>query len=58
VQGGTGSYIGALGTFQQNPAPAQGTPEGSATTPVGGTPMPGQSVFRATFDLILPNVGT
>jgi hypothetical protein len=58
VQGGTGSYIGALGTFQQNPAPAPATPEGSAMTPVAGTPMPGQSVFRATFDLILPNVGT
>jgi hypothetical protein len=58
VQGGTGSYIGALGTFQQNPAPAPATPEGSAMAPAAATPMPGQSVFRATFDLILPNVGT
>jgi hypothetical protein len=51
VQGGTGTYIGALGTFKQDPAPA-------AATPVAGTPAPAQAVFRATLDLLLPNVGT
>ncbi len=60
VQGGTGKYIGALGTFKQDPAPAPApaSPDGSATTPVAGTPTPARSVFRATLDLILPNVGT
>jgi hypothetical protein len=47
VQGGTGKYLGALGTFTQNPPPASG--EGAAATPA-------PDGFRATFDLILPNV--
>ena len=49
VQGGTGKYIGALGTFTQNPPPA--SPDGAAATPA-------PAGFRAAFDLILPNVGT
>jgi hypothetical protein len=46
VQGGTGEFAGALGTFQQ-------------LLVSGGVPgvTPGQAVFRAVFDLILPNVG-
>jgi hypothetical protein len=60
VQGGTGKYIGALGTFQQDPLPEPppATPDGPPATPVAGTLLPGQFAFRATFDLILPNVGT
>jgi len=50
VQGGTGRYTGALGTFQQLPTedPAEGA------TPAPGTPGAGQNVVRAVFDLILP----
>ena len=58
VQGGTGRYTGALGTFTQAPGgagPEVATPGAPAPDP--GTPAAGQSVFRATFDLILPNVG-
>jgi hypothetical protein len=49
VQGGTGKYTGALGTFTQSPPPA--STEGAAATPA-------PDGFRATFELILPNVGT
>jgi hypothetical protein len=51
VQGGTGAYIGALGSFQQLP----GDPP---ATPAGGTPpavVP--NVVRSTFDLLLPDLG-
>jgi len=50
VQGGTGRFTGALGTFQQLPTedPAEGA------TPAPGTPGAGQNVVRAVFDLILP----
>jgi hypothetical protein len=52
VQGGTGKYTAALGTFQQLPAPEiPGTPDAS------GTPMPAVGVVRAAFDLILPDFG-
>jgi hypothetical protein len=51
VQGGTGRFLGASGTFDQRglnppgPDPSPGAP---------GTPGPGQYVLRTTFDLILP----
>lgn len=51
VQGGTGRFLGASGTFNQfglnapGPDPRPGAP---------GTPGPGQYVLRTTFDLILP----
>ncbi len=46
VQGGTGEFAGALGTFQQL----------LVSGPVTGV-APGQAVVRGVFDLILPNVG-
>jgi hypothetical protein len=54
VQGGTGRYTGALGTFQQLPGP--GAAEGSMATPGPGTPGAGQNVVRAVFELMLPQV--
>jgi hypothetical protein len=47
VQGGTGEFAGALGSFQQ-------------VLVAGGVPgvEPGQAVFRGVFDLVLPNLGT
>jgi hypothetical protein len=52
VQGGTGRFTGALGTFQQLPTedPAEGA------TPAPGTPGAGQNVVRAVFELMLPQV--
>jgi hypothetical protein len=52
VQGGTGRYTGALGTFQQLPGPSAA--EGTMATPGPGTPAAGQNVVRAVFDLMLP----
>ena len=52
VQGGTGRYTGALGTFQQLPGPS--APEGTMGTPGPGTPAAGQNVVRAVFELMLP----
>ena len=52
VQGGTGRYAGALGTFQQLDAP-----EIPATPDASGTPTAGVGVVRVPFDLILPNLG-
>ena len=53
VQGGTGRYVGALGTFQQ--LTEHEPEEGMAATPVAaGTPEAGQLVLRAAFDLMLP----
>jgi hypothetical protein len=55
VQGGTGAYAGALGTFQQVSVPAPEAPASPvAATPVPGTPMPGQNVVEGRFDLLLP----
>jgi hypothetical protein len=56
VQGGTGSYTGALGTFQQTALQVP-TPDAPAATPVAGTPTPSQFLVRATFELILPELG-
>jgi len=52
VQGGTGRYTGALGTFQQLPGPS--APEGTMATPGPATPGAGQNVVRAVFELMLP----
>jgi hypothetical protein len=52
VQGGTGRFTGALGTFQQLDGPS--APEGSMATPGPGTPAAGQNVVWAVFELILP----
>ena len=52
IQGGTGRYTGALGTFQQLPGPSAA--EGTMGTPGPGTPAPGQTVVRAVFELMLP----
>jgi hypothetical protein len=50
VQGGTGRFTAALGTFQQLPTedPAAGA------SPAPGTPGAGQNVVRAVFELMLP----
>lgn len=52
VLGGTGAYLGALGTFTQVLQPPAATP---AATPVPGTVAAG--AVRCTFDLLLPKVG-
>ena len=52
VQGGTGRYTGALGTFQQLPGP-----EVAATPDASGTPTPALDVVLVPFDLILPDLG-
>lgn len=57
VQGGTGEYAGALGTFQQitvhePEAGVMATP--GAPSPGPGTPAAGQLVVGARFDLLLP----
>jgi hypothetical protein len=51
VQGGTGAYTAALGSFQQLPGELP-------ATPIGGTPpavVP--NVVRTTFELLLPDLG-
>jgi len=52
VQGGTGRFTSALGTFQQLPGPSAA--EGTMATPGPGTPAAGQNVVRAVFELMLP----
>ena len=52
VQGGTGRFAHATGTFQQ--LPVEGPPVGTMATPGPGTPGAGQTVVRAVFDLMLP----
>ena len=51
VQGGTGAYIGALGSFQQLPGTPPATP--SAGTPPAVVP----NVVLTTFELLLPDLG-
>jgi hypothetical protein len=53
VQGGTGRFVGASGTFQQITVQPPG-PGGDSSPVAPGTPGPGQFVLRAVFDLILP----
>ena len=53
VQGGTGRYVGASGTFQQLTVQPP-TPGMMATPGAPGTPGPGQFVVKAVFDLTLP----
>jgi hypothetical protein len=55
VQGGTGRYTGALGTFQQLPGP--GVTAVPATTDATGTLPAAPAVVRVPFDLILPDLG-
>jgi hypothetical protein len=55
VLGGTGAYLGALGTFTQVVLPAEAGPPASPAA--GGTPAAAPAVQRATFDLLLPKVG-
>jgi len=52
VQGGTGRYTGALGTFSQVDAPAM-----PASPDASGTPTSDVDAVRAVFDLILPDLG-
>lgn len=56
IQGGTGRYTGALGTFKQ--IPEQGTSPGvvtpAASPGAAGTPAPARTVFRSVFELMLP----
>jgi hypothetical protein len=52
VQGGTGRFTGALGTFQQLDGPSAA--EGTMATPGPGTPEAGQNVVWAVFELMLP----
>ena len=54
VQGGTGRFVGASGTFQQITVQPPG-PGGDSSPVAPGTPGPGQFVVRAVFDLILPH---
>lgn len=54
VQGGTGRYTGALGTFQQLSGPSAA--EGTMATPGPGTPGAGQNVVWAVFELMLPQI--
>lgn len=56
VQGGTGRYAGAMGTFQQIGS-ATGIATPGAPSPMAGTPAAGQLVVRAVFDLVLPQGG-
>ena len=53
VHGGTGRFVGASGTFQQNGV-QNPTPGVVPTAGAPGTPGPGQYVLRAVFDLVLP----
>jgi hypothetical protein len=60
IQGGTGRYTGAVGTFQQfieqGTTPGVATP-GSAAGEAAATPAPAGTVVRAVFELMLPAQG-
>ena len=51
VQGGSGAYAGALGTFMQI------TREAAATETPGATPAPTPLIVDTTLDLLLPGEG-
>jgi hypothetical protein len=57
IQGGTGRYTAALGTFQQfieqGTTPGVATP-GAASEDAAATPAPAGTVVRAVFELMLP----
>jgi hypothetical protein len=57
IQGGTGRYSGALGTFQQfveqGTTPGVATPE-AASDDAAATPAPAGTVVRSVFELMLP----
>ena len=53
VLGGTGAYLGALGTSPRPSSPAAPP----ASPAAGATPAAAPSVQRATFDLLLPKIG-
>jgi hypothetical protein len=55
IQGGTGRYTGAQGTFQQ--FIEEGTTPGVATPDAAATPAPAGTVVRAVFELMLPQQG-
>ncbi len=58
IQGGTGKYTGALGTFQQNlisgGTPGVATPGATPAAPSPGTPVAGQTVVHTVLNLLLP----
>jgi hypothetical protein len=58
VQGGTGKYTSALGSFQQTVisggVPGVATPGATPAAPTPGTPAAGQIVVHTVFDLLLP----
>ncbi len=60
VQGGTGRFTGALGTFQQfveqGTTPGVATPDAEADS-AAATPAPAGTVVRTVFDLMLPTQG-
>jgi hypothetical protein len=60
IQGGTGRFTGALGTFQQfveqGTTPGVATPE-PAPGEAAGTPAPAGTVVRTVFELMLPAQG-
>lgn len=55
VQGGNGTYTGALGTFRQ--LSRQGPVAGTVSGTPGATPAPAPGVVDAVFDLLLPGQG-
>jgi hypothetical protein len=58
VQGGTGKYTGALGTFKQllvrGGTPGVATPGATPAAPSPGTPVAGQTVVHTVLNLLLP----
>ena len=59
VEGGTGKYANASGTFRQIvvSGPVPGVIASPAASPAPGTPAAGQTVVHTVFDLLLPAGG-